>query len=136
MAESIPELKAKLDKIFSKFIRLRDALITTGTKEYAICVTCDTRKPIKLMDAGHWRGRSKGSTRYDEHNVSAQCRSCNRFKHGMVEEHRRSIVEKYGTGEDERLFRLSNKVHKFDKSWLKKEIEYYKKEHNSMLEYN
>ena len=40
-------------KWFAKFIKLRDAIETTGDIYYVKCVTCGDVKPIDEIDAGH-----------------------------------------------------------------------------------
>lgn len=133
---TIPDLKKTLDKIYSKYIRMRDALITTSTLERAKCVTCNKVLPIKKMDAGHWRSRQYGATRYDERNVHAQCKGCNKFGNGMEEEHRRFIVGVLGEEVAEELYQLSRQSYHFDKEWLKEKIKYYKEEVKFLEEQN
>jgi hypothetical protein len=48
------------------------------------------------MDAGHWQLRQRMGTRWDERNVHAQCRQCNRREGGQREAHRMYIENKYG----------------------------------------
>jgi hypothetical protein len=50
------------------------------------------------MDAGHYVNRSHMSTRYDEKNVNAQCRKCNRFDEGNQIGYTRGLIRKYGNG--------------------------------------
>ena len=63
-----PDLKAKLDKEFSLFIRLRDC-----------------------MPNGFFR-----CTRFDENNCHAECRHCNRFKADHLEGYRVNLIDKIG----------------------------------------
>ena len=71
--------KTKIDKPFHAYIRRRDADNDSG---YCQCISCD--KPIHFTesDAGHFISRGKLATRWDERNVNAQCRKCNRFEFG------------------------------------------------------
>ena len=78
------------------------------------------------MDAGHWRSRVNTNTLFNEQNVHAQCQGCNRFKNGMVEEHRRAIVELYGEGVDEELYQLSKMTKRFTRDELEGLLEHYK----------
>lgn len=68
-------LKAKLDRVFSEYIRLRD---TEGhTKDgFFKCVSCGQIKPYSQADCGHYIGRQHMATRYNEINCNAQCRYC------------------------------------------------------------
>jgi len=83
---------------FSRYIRLRDAVLTTGTTEYAKCYTCEKVHPIKEMDAGHWISRNRLGTFMDERNVHAQCRGDNRFGHGRPVEYQAHLLKDYGGG--------------------------------------
>lgn len=76
--------KTKIDKPFHEYIRRRDADNNSG---YCKCVSCN--KPIHFTesDAGHFIGRGALSTRWDEENVHAQCRKCNRFQYGRQYEY-------------------------------------------------
>lgn len=82
-------------KNFSRYIRLRDAIRTTGTMTHAKCITCGALHPIEDMDAGHMiPGRTNGIL-FDETIVFAQCQDCNwegggekqMFKEVMVKRH-------------------------------------------------
>ena len=42
---------------------------------------------LQKQDAGHFIGRQHLITRYDERNVHAQCRKCNRFEYGRQYEY-------------------------------------------------
>ena len=84
--------KATLDRIFSEFIRRRDA----GKDGYIKCISCGKIVQWKESDCGHYINRSHNSTRYDEINCNAQCRSCNRFDEGNQQGYRRGLIKKYG----------------------------------------
>ena len=76
---TLKQHKNRIDPIFSEYIRRRDADNDSG---YCACVSCN--KPIHFTesDAGHFLSRQKLATRWDERNVYAQCRKCNRFEYG------------------------------------------------------
>ena len=84
--------KSTLDRIFSEYIRRRDA----DDRGYVKCISCGTVVPWKQSDCGHYINRRHNSTRYDEVNCNAQCRSCNRFDEGNIQGYRRGLIEKYG----------------------------------------
>ena len=70
-------------KAFSDWVRLRDCLATTGTREYGICITCSERgdsswKPYKDLQAGHAVGGRGNAVLFHEQLVNAQCGYCNR----------------------------------------------------------
>jgi len=88
----------KADKWFSLYIRLRDSI-----DEVATCCTCGAKHHYKEMDAGHFISRNHQATRYDEQNVHAQCRKCNRFESGHQFKHGQFIDNKYGVGTAEKI---------------------------------
>ena len=97
--------KTKIDKPFHEYIRRRDADNDSG---YCQCISCD--KPIHFTesDAGHFISRGKLATRWDERNVKAQCRKCNRFEYGRQFEYSLKI----GTELAEQLLQDSRAVFK------------------------
>ena len=86
-------IKKNAWKWFSKYVRLRDALLTTGTKTHAKCVTCGKTYDIKEMNAGHYKHNAYD---YDERNVHAQCVRCNKYLSGELALYRRYMVDTYG----------------------------------------
>lgn len=85
-------LKAKLDKEFSQYIRLRDCM----PNGFFRCISCGQIKPFAQADCGHYINRQHMSTRFDEMNCNAQCRHCNRFDEGNIQGYRKGLVQKYG----------------------------------------
>jgi hypothetical protein len=84
----------KLDRIFSKYIRLRDA----DENGYCRCISCNKVFHWKDGDAGHYINRKHMSVRWDEINVHAQCRACNRFDEGNSVGYTQGLIKKYGGG--------------------------------------
>jgi len=84
-------LIAKLDKVFSLFIRQRDS--KDGVFK---CISCGKPKPYRLADNGHYINRANMTTRYDEVNCNAQCSYCNRFREGNAQGYRKGLIKKYG----------------------------------------
>lgn len=104
---------ARLDKIFSEFIRLRDS----DKNGYGKCITCGKIIFWKDGDAGHAINRAHMSTRFDEMNVHLQCRYCNRFREGEIVEYTQALVRKYGQSRLDILLakkHLTNKLTNFD----------------------
>lgn len=93
--------KAKADKWFSEFIRLRDS----DEFGMAYCVTSRkrVRKFWRLMDCGHWISRAKESTRYDERNCHAQSKRANQYQGGHFLEHELAIERIHGKGTAQQL---------------------------------
>ena len=84
--------KNTLDRVFSEYIRRRDA----DENGLIRCISCGKIVHWKDADAGHYINRRHNSTRYDEKNVNAQCRSCNRFDEGNIQGYRKGLIAKYG----------------------------------------
>jgi len=100
------ETKAKLEKLksrgqwmkeaqtaFNQFIRARDA----GKP----CICCGRMSAGMVhggdFDAGHYRSRgSAPHLKYDERNVHAQLKQCNRYDSGNVVGYRLGLIERIG----------------------------------------
>ena len=80
--------KTKIDKPFHEYIRRRDADDDSG---YCQCISCKKTIHFTESDAGHLVSRGKLATRWDERNVNAQCRKCNRFEYGRQLEYSLNI---------------------------------------------
>ena len=91
--KSASKLKKEAWDAFSKWIRLRDALLTTGSKDHAKCTTCGNVYPVKEMDAGHFKHNAYD---FDERNVHAQCVRCNKFLHGNGAVYTLFMIDRYG----------------------------------------
>lgn len=92
---TLAEWKKKLQAVFNKFIRTRDA--------NKPCISCG--KPLKgKFDAGHYY--SVGSTpnlRFNEMNVHGQCVTCNQFRHGNLLAYREGLINRIGLASVEQL---------------------------------
>jgi len=84
-------LQAKADKIFSEFIRQRDADQNGLIKCY-----CGRLVHWKDADASHFVSRQYLQKRFDEKNVHASCRKCNRFLEGNKEMYSLFLIKKFG----------------------------------------
>ena len=113
---TIKSLKRKLDRVFSLYIRQRD---------HGKCYTCGVKRDIREMDAGHYIKRGHYATRYDERNVHCQCRACNRFKGGMMDEYAVHLLKDYGPNILNELNRLKHTIKKFTIKELQEKIKYY-----------
>ena len=110
----------KLDKIFSEYVRRRDA-----KDGVARCVTCGKYDDWKRVHAGHFIVRQHKTTRWDERNVWPQCVSCNSFHEGAKDEYSLFLVRKYGPQILEELNRHKHSIFKLDKLWLETLIKEY-----------
>jgi len=76
---------------FSKMIRERDEI-----NGYFKCPTCGRTLPIDQADAGHYISRVHKAVKFDEMNVHAQCRHCNRMQEGNHFLYRKWLVNRFG----------------------------------------
>ncbi|MGA1706377.1 MAG: recombination protein NinG [Candidatus Nanopelagicaceae bacterium] len=114
--------KAKADKYFSEYIRLRDA----DSDGIATCCTCGKRDHWKQMDAGHFITRDRLATRYHEQNCHAQCRLCNRFQGGHQYKHAKHVEEMYGRDVPQEILELSQQVTKYSQTEFELHAERYR----------
>lgn len=115
---------AKLWKVFSEFIRVRDS----NERGEAKCFTCHLTKHWKQMDAGHGIGRQHKSVKFDERNVHAQCKKCNGFEGGNQAIYKEEVEKRYGKGTWDTLVLKSRQVCKRGKVEIEVMTEYYKNE--------
>lgn len=88
-------LMDKADRAFSLFIRTRDSQKYQG-KAFD-CISCGRPGlPIDQADCGHFVNRQHMSLRFSELNCHAQCRKCNRFMEGNIQDYRKGLIEKIG----------------------------------------
>lgn len=115
------ELIEKLDRVFSEFIRLRDAY----HNGYCRCVTCGRTGHWKYMQNGHYVSRRNLNTRFNETNCHVQCPECNELKSGNMENYTVYIAAKYGVAMPEMLKDMGNKTADFTCEDLKEKISLY-----------
>ena len=116
--------KAKLDRIFSEFIRLRDA----NNEGYIQCISCGKVVHWKESDCGHYVNRAEMGTRFDEKNCNAQCRYCNRFREGQMLGYTQGLLKKYGPGILDELRIKKNRITKLSGFEYGHLIEHYKQQ--------
>ena len=88
---------------FSRLVRLKGCLETTGHPEYGFCFTCGQRFHISNLQCGHFVSGRGNSLFFEENNSVAQCILCNTYKGGNLEVYREKMIEKFGIEEVERL---------------------------------
>jgi len=112
----------KLDKIFSIYIRMRDA----DKDGICVCISCGQRHYWKLMDAGHFVNRRYMGLRYSETNCQSQCRSCNRFDEGNIINFAKGLKAKYGKDVVDKLMIAKKTTVKYTKFEFETMIKYYR----------
>lgn len=116
-----PNFKAKLDRVFSLYIRYRDCM----PNGYFRCISCGQIKPFEQADNGHYINRQHMSTRFSEMNCNAQCRKCNRFDEGNIQGYRKGLISKYGERNVDLLELKKNTTRIYSDFEYKELIKYY-----------
>lgn len=114
-------LETKLDRVFSEYIRRRDA-DEGGT---AVCCSCGKLAFWRDLQCGHWIKRQHRSTRWDDRNCAAQCGGCNLYKSGAMDEFAGYLLQKYGKETVEELLALKRKTVKHTRADLEEMIEHF-----------
>lgn len=117
------DLKAKLDKVFSLYIRLRDS--RDFEYRHFRCISCGEIKPFKMADCGHFHSRRHLSTRWDERNCYAECSACNRFKSDHLIGFQESLLKRIGQQTFDLLAWKSSQTMRYTDFELKELIKYY-----------
>lgn len=122
MPTTISKLKQKLDKLFSEYIRRRNAKYDGSVS----CFTCGVVKHWKKQQAGHFQSRSHHSTRWDEVNVQVQCVKCNMYRQGEQYKFGIYLDQKYGDGTALELEQRAKTIIKLNRVDYEEAIERYK----------
>jgi hypothetical protein len=127
-AQTISDLKAKVWKVFSIYIRSKDK----DFRDNIPCFTCDRVDHWRSFDAGHYIPKSTGGAAlyFHEKNVHPQCTGCNRFRHGNLTVYALRLQQKYGTGVLEELHKLRGQ------QWNRKELERLLAHYTSLINRN
>ena len=127
---TVSKLKAKLDKIFSEYIRKRDS----DYRGLCKCISCGKETPAfgGQTHAGHLFSRRYLSIRYNEKNVNSQCSYCNTFLSGNQIKAARGVNNKYGPGTVEELEAQIHITVKYSRADYEELIEKYKKKINDL----
>lgn len=114
-SKSIKLAKAKADKYFAEYIRLRD--------KDKPCITCGN---YGQKDCGHFISRRYEAVRFNEKNANGQCLKCNRYMYGLQYEHGKQVDRIYGDGTADKLLLMSKQFCKRDKNDYEQIALYYK----------
>jgi 5-methylcytosine-specific restriction endonuclease McrA len=120
-------LVEKLDKIFSIYIRRKDAI-----DDVATCVTCGKKDHWSKLQNGHFMSRRHYNTRWDEDNCHVQCAGCNVFRAGEIYLYNKYLCSKFDNNFPDMLYAKSNETVKFADIDLIELIEYYTDKVNSL----
>jgi len=123
--KSYKELEKDLDRIFSEYIRLRDA----DQNGYVSCITCGSIhywSDGHQINNGHFLPRGRKATRFDETNCHSQCVRCNMYKSGEWDIYEQRLIELYGKEAVEELKLKSRIGGGYDSYQLKEKILEYR----------
>lgn len=126
---------------FSPFVRVRDALRTTGGVDNVVCCSCGIIKPVSAIggaQAGHLVPGRGNSILFCELGVHAQCYHCNstdfRGLKGNWPDYRKFMMKHYGIEAIELLLQLRDKTIKFLPYELEELRDLYKRLTKQMLD--
>lgn len=120
MSKTTVKLINELDRVFSIFIRKRDA----DDDGVVRCVTCNFVAHWSRLTCGHFRKRRHMATRWNEHNALPQCSECN----GKDVDIEHLLKQRFGDHVIERIIYSSNQEKKYTQQELKTFIERYSKQ--------
>lgn len=95
---------------FSKYIRLRDCIRTTGNPEVFKCCSCGSLTHFSKWDAWHFISRMHKNTKFDERNVYGQCQKCNRYQQGNWDKMYEHIKKLHGQETIDELLAKSREI--------------------------
>lgn len=103
---SVPKLKDKATLKFNAFIRKRDA--------DKPCISCGAAPE----QAGHfYSGGHYSGLKYNEDNVHGQCKRCNYFLSGNLNEYRIRLIERIGKDRVEKLDEIAASYKRIGWKW-------------------
>ena len=108
---SLKSLRAKLDQVFSLYIRKRDA----DENGMGWCITCNR---WALLECGHFIPRQHTATRWEPDNVWGQCARDNSWGHGEQAQYYVALCKKLGTARVVALMVLKHKTVHFTRDDL------------------
>ena len=128
--------KKKANAEFSRFIRLRDALKTTGTIDRVNCCTCGKEYPafgIGCAQAGHFIPGRGNAILYVEEGCHAQCYNCNVTLKGNWPAYMRFMLALCGKETVDSLLALDKTIIKYTPVDLEAIRDTYKQKYEDLL---
>ena len=104
--------------LFSKYIRTRDCLKTTGCASFGLCITCLKRYHFKLLQAGHYIPGRHNQNLFEETGCHAQCYNCNINLKGNTHVYSKKLKELYNEGHPDWLYQNAQIIKKYTLSEL------------------
>ena len=128
-SKAIPTYRAAKKKAwteFSKYIRTRDCLQSTGRSYYGKCFTCSRITEFEYLHAGHFIDGRNGSILFDERGVHAQCAYCNTGLDGNKRAYEKKMQQLYGLEVIDKLQILAGQVKRRTVGELEELAKYYR----------
>ena len=126
--ESFRNLIDDLDYVFSRYIRLKHS-DNSGNCE---CYTCGKTQHYTILQCGHYIPRANLMTRFLEHNCRPQCKECNEYKSGNLEEYSKRL-ENEQSGIVDWLVEQSRQIHKPSRDEMKHLLNEYRNKLNIII---
>jgi hypothetical protein len=120
--ETLQTLTEDLDRVYSRYVRLKYMDPKTGLIQ---CFTCPTKLPIHLIQNGHYIHRGDKGLRFLDDNCRPQCPACN-SRHNDDKEPYKSRLEKEKPGITDWLEEQARLVAKPTRSELKELLVQYR----------
>ena len=123
------ERRSKAWVEFSRYIRLRDAIKTTQTKEWAVCCSCSKQYPafgVGCGQAGHFVPGRGNAILFDEDCVHFQCYNCNVRLKGNWPAYMEFMLKEYGREVVDELLRLNKTIRQYREPELEEIRDKYK----------
>lgn len=116
------KLIEQLDRIFSIYIRIKDATPHTGLVR---CITSGRVMHWKTAQCGHFQSRRHYSCRWLEMNCHPQSMEQNVFEHGNLLVYREKMIEMYGEEAVNKLTVLAHTPCHISEEEMRMSIKYY-----------
>ncbi len=121
---------------FSRYIRIRDAIKTTQTKEWAICCSCGKTYPafgVGCGQAGHFIPGRSNAILFNEDCCHFQCWNCNIRLKGNWPEYMEFMLREHGQDTVDELLALNKTVKKYTPIELEELKNKYKQMYEELL---
>ena len=120
--KSLRTLKAKCWRLFSEYVRRRDA----DLDGLVACYTCDAPMPWKESQAGHAIGGRHNAVLFDADICRPQCVRCNVFMRGNYPIFAARLIRENGLGWFEKKLSGARQIVKLTRVDIEQLIEQYK----------
>ncbi|MCP6720473.1 MAG: recombination protein NinG [Patescibacteria group bacterium] len=121
---------------FSKYIRTRDCLQSTGRSYYGKCFTCGRITEFAYLQAGHFISGRNGSILFDERGCHAQCAYCNTGLDGNKRAYEKKMQQLYDLETIDKLRILAGQVRKYSVGELEQLAIYYREKTTELINGN